>query len=179
MYAEVGRCGILCSFLPGCGLIQCCQYTHVLWPIVRHMLHVLGRPTQTSQSIDTINVHRTTPTYALATTPSKSQCWVHLILDPNERIQHHWAGLVQVEGVALHLGLRCRLVWVPSVDLECFDLGLLAWVRLLGGAGLRCRLWGAGCGGQFAHGGQRLALGVLDGRRHTAAECERRKAPCC
>jgi len=51
---------------------------------------------QTSQSINSINIHRTTPTYSLPTTPSKCQRRINLILNPDQRIQHHRTRLIQI-----------------------------------------------------------------------------------
>lgn len=89
------------------------------------------RHTQTSQSIDPINVHRTAPTNALSATPSKRQRRIDFILDPDQRIQHHRPRLVQIKRIRLHLRLRCRLIRVPAVDLESLGLGLWAHVRVL------------------------------------------------
>lgn len=53
--------------------------------------------TQTGESVDTVNVHRTATADTLAATPSEGQSRVDLVLDTDERIQHHGSGLVQVE----------------------------------------------------------------------------------
>jgi hypothetical protein len=82
--------------------------------------------TQTSKSIDTINVHRTTPTNALATTPSKCQGGVNLVLNSDQSIQNHGSRLIQIKSVALHMRLLSWLVGIPAVDVEGLDLGF--WV---------------------------------------------------
>lgn len=86
--------------------------------------------TKTSQRIHTIDIHRTAPTDTLATAPSEGQCRVDLVLDPDQSIQHHGSGLVQIQGVALHPRLGGWLVGVPSVDVECLDLcvGIFGWL---------------------------------------------------
>lgn len=87
--------------------------------------------TETCQGVDSVNVHGTTSANTLATTPPERQGGVHLVLDPDERIQHHGSGLVQVERVRLHLGLGGRLIWVPSVDVEGLGLRICAGLRVL------------------------------------------------
>lgn len=101
-----------------------------------------GGRTQTSQSINTINIHRAAPANTLSTAPAKRECGIHLVLDPNQRVEHHGPGLVQVQRVRLHPRLRGRLVGVPAVDVEGLDLG----VGLLGGRG------GYACHAADAHG---------------------------
>jgi hypothetical protein len=92
--------------------------------------------TEACQCVDSINVHGTTPANSLTATPPESQCRVHLVLDPDERIEHHGPSLVQIERVRLHLGLRRWLIWVPSVDVESLCLCILAGLRLLDCRGL-------------------------------------------
>lgn len=87
--------------------------------------------TETCQGVDSVNVHGTTSANTLATTPPERQGGVHLVLDPDERIQHHGSGLVQVERVRLHLGLGGRLIWVPSVDVEGLGLRICAGLGVL------------------------------------------------
>jgi len=81
-------------------------------------------PTQTSQSINPINIHRTAAADPLAAAPPERQRRVHLVLDPDQRVQHHGSRLVQVQRVRLHPRLRRRLVGVPAVDVEGLRLGL-------------------------------------------------------
>lgn len=83
-----------------------------------------GKHTQTSQRINSINIHGTASTDTLPTTPSKRERRVNLILDSDQRIQHHGSGLVEVQSVLLHARLVRGRVWVPTVDAECLDLGL-------------------------------------------------------
>jgi len=91
---------------------------------------------QAGQSVDTVDVHRAAAADTLSAAPSESQGRVDLVLDSDQSIQHHGTRLVQVEGVALHPWLGCWLVWVPSVDVEGLDLGVLVWYGLLDGRGL-------------------------------------------
>lgn len=55
--------------------------------------------TKTCQCVYTVNVHGATSTNSLTTTPPEGQGWVDFVLDPDERIQHHGSGFVQVEGI--------------------------------------------------------------------------------
>jgi hypothetical protein len=116
------------------------------------------RLTQTSQSVDTINIHGTAPTDTFSATPSERKRRIHLILDPDQRIEHHGAGLVQIQCVCLHPWLRGRLVRVPPVDVEGLDLG----VRI---AGLQRR--GNRCHAADAHWG---AQGGTEGREGAGGE---------
>lgn len=88
-------------------------------------------PAQARKRILPIDVHRTGPAYTLPARPSERQRRVNLVLDLDQRIQHHWPRLVQVDSVRLQRGLLARFVWVPPVYLE-----LLVHHRLL----QRCRL---------------------------------------
>ena len=81
--------------------------------------------TQTRQRVDTINVHCAATANALSAASPESESGVHLVLDPDKRVQHHGSGLVQVEGVGLHLGLGRGLIGVPAVDVEGLGQGLL------------------------------------------------------
>ena len=83
-----------------------------------------GNSAQACKSVDTIDIHRTRPTNALSARPSERQCGIDLVLDANQSVQHHWARLVQVEGVRLHLRLRGRLIRVPPVDMKGLDSGI-------------------------------------------------------
>lgn len=130
--------------------------------------------TQTGQCVDSVNVHGAASTNALSATSPEGQSWVDLVLDANQRVQHHGSRLVQIEGVGLHARLLRGLIGIPPVDLE--GLGLCVGVegRLLCIAGLAggdhwCRrvLRPGGVGGDLAS------------RGHGAAEDLRRKAPCC
>lgn len=121
--------------------------------------------TKTSQSVDTINVHRTTTADTLSATSSECKSRIRLVLDSDECIEHHGSSLVQVESVRLHLGLGCRLIRVPSVDVERLDLGLLVRSWLLDGRGLA--LWDNRARG-FASLSK--ARDGLDSRRHATAE---------
>lgn len=89
------------------------------------LLHQLipAKHTQASKGVDTIDVHRTATADTLTATPSEGQGGVDFVLDSNERIQHHGAGLGQVQFVGLHLGLFGGSIGVPAVNLELLDLG--------------------------------------------------------
>ena len=67
---------------------------------------VCGDTAQARQSVYAVNVHGAAAANALTTTPPEGESRVDLVLDTDERIQHHGSSLVQVESVCLHLGLR-------------------------------------------------------------------------
>lgn len=55
--------------------------------------------TQTSQCIHAVDIHGTTPTNTLSATAAESQGRIHLVLDPDQRIQHHRSRLIQIQSV--------------------------------------------------------------------------------
>lgn len=103
-----------------------------------------GDTAQASQGVHTVDVHGTASANTLTATPPEGKSRVDLVLDTDERIQHHRSGLVQVQRVRLHLGLRRWLVRVPSVDVEGLCLCILAGLGLLLG---RCLALGDGLAG--------------------------------
>lgn len=115
-----------------------------------HFVWLLRR-TQACKCVDTIDVHRTASADSLSATPSEGQGRVGLVLDADERVEHHRAGLVEVERVLLHVRLLGGFIGVPSVDLELLDASSRVGLRL-----------------------QDVLL-VLDDRGHCAAEELRRR----
>jgi hypothetical protein len=97
----------------------------------------MEKHTQAGESVDTVNVHGAGTADALSAGSAEGKSRVQLILDSDQSIQHHGTGLVEVEGVALHLGLVAGGVGVPSVDVEGLDLAVLVLCGLLDG---RCGL---------------------------------------
>lgn len=87
--------------------------------------------TQASQGVDTVNVHRTATADTLSAASPEGQGGVHLVLYPDERIEHHGPGLVQIQLVGLHGGLLGGLVGVPAVDMELLDARVLGHVGVL------------------------------------------------
>lgn len=100
---------------------------------------VRGNTAQAGQGVDTVDVHGAATADTLTATPPESKGRIDLVLNADERIQHHRSGLVQVEGVRLHLGLRGRLIGVPSVDVEGLCLRILLRLRLVLGRCLALR----------------------------------------
>lgn len=112
-----------------------------------------GKHTETGKCINTINIHRTTPTNPLPTTPSKREGGVNLILNPNQRIQHHRARLIQIQSIRLHTRFGRGLVRVPAVDVERLDLGVWSGRWFFDGAGSALGGHGGGLVGVSADGG--------------------------
>ena len=81
------------------------------------------RLTQAGQRVDAIDVHSAAPADALPAAAAKGQGRIDLVLDPDQRVEHHRPRLVEVERVRLHAGLRGRLVGAPAVDVEGLDSG--------------------------------------------------------
>ena len=101
------------------------------------LLSSVGRDAaQAGQCVDAVNVHGTAAADALSAASSECKGRVHLVLDPDQCIKHHRAGLVQIDRVCLHPRLGCRLIWVPAVDVESLEFGILVRSRILDIAGL-------------------------------------------
>lgn len=77
-----------------------------------------GDSAQACQGVLAVDVHGTASTDALSATPPEGQGRILLVLDLDQSIEDHGAGLVEVDGVGLQLGLLGRGIRVPSVDLE-------------------------------------------------------------
>jgi len=107
------------------------------------LLRVGWNAAQAGESVDTINVHRAATADALSAAPSESQGGINLVLNPDQRIQHHGTGLIQIQSVGLHSWLRGWLIGVPAVDVECLDLCLGIVGGLLDRARLRWRYSGS------------------------------------
>lgn len=133
----MGRCGIPWRYPWECGLSMFVSWLSSTCPQLIPTKH-----TQASKGVDTIDVHRTATADTLTATPSEGQGGVDFVLDPNERIQHHGAGLGQVQFVGLHLGLLGRSIGAPAVNLELLDLrgGLLYTFQKLA-AGTKPGYW--------------------------------------
>jgi len=58
------------------------------------LLGVGWNAAQTSQSVYTINIHRTASTNSLPTAPSERKSRINLVLDADQSIQHHRTSLV-------------------------------------------------------------------------------------
>lgn len=133
----MGRCGIPWRYPWECGLPM-----FVSWLSSTCYQSIPIERTQASKGVDTIDVHRTATADTLTATPSEGQCGVDFVLDPNECIQHHGAGLVQVQFVGLHLGLLGGSIGVPAVNLELLDLsGGLLYTPLKLAAGTKLGYW--------------------------------------
>lgn len=83
------------------------------------------RHTQASQGVDAINVHGTASANTLSAASSEGQGGIDFVLYPDQSVEHHGTGLLQIQLVGLHLGLLGRLVRVPAVDVESLHLSLL------------------------------------------------------
>jgi len=94
---------------------------------------------QASKSVNTINVHRAASANTLSATPSECEGGVDLVLDSDQGIQHHRAGFVQIQGVALHAWLGGWLIGIPSVNVECLDLRVCIRSGFFNCRGLRRR----------------------------------------
>lgn len=93
-----------------------------------------GDSAQACQGVLAVDVHGTASANALSATPSEGQGRILLVLDLDQSIQDHGAGLVEVDGVGLQLGLLGRGIRVPSVDLEGLGPGLLGLAHRRHGA---------------------------------------------
>ena len=80
--------------------------------------------TQASERVLAVDVHGTATADTFTAASSEGESRVQFVLDADDGVQHHRAGLVQIDGVALHVRLFARGIRVPSVDLECLHARL-------------------------------------------------------
>jgi hypothetical protein len=109
------------------------------WVDARLLGRVGGDAAEARERVDAVDVHGAAAADALTTAPPEGQRGVDLVLDPDQRVQHHGPCLVQVQRVRLHARLRRRLVGVPPIDVECLCFRILARLRLLDGRRLALR----------------------------------------
>lgn len=119
------------------------------------------RHTEAGQGVLAVDVHGAGTADALAATSAEGQGRVDLVLDADDGVEHHGAGLVEVNGVALQARLLGGRVGVPAVDLERLEARLL----LLDLA-------------DRGHGARKGDAGA-EGRRPGGAEDSRRVAKSC
>ena len=110
-----------------CNLVSAC----FLW-----ILFSVGRRTQASQRVDSIDIHSAASTDSLPTTPPECQGRIHLVLNANQCIQHHRARLVQIERVRLHFRFLRGRIGRPTVDVESLCSGLGGLRGLVDGGGV-------------------------------------------
>ena len=130
-------------------------------------------PTQTRQRIHAINVHRARATDALPARTPERQRRIQVILDLDERIQHHRSAFRQVDLVRLQRRLFRRRVRVPAVDFELLEF--------LAGSGRGRRRGGvvAGRGGADRAGGRQGLGGCQEaGRGRTCGKHHERGVVC-
>lgn len=72
----------------------------------------------TSQSVDTSNVHGAGATDSLSTRSAESQSWIHFVLDLNESIEDHGTAILQVHGIFFHFRFLSLLLRIPSINGE-------------------------------------------------------------
>src|SRR3546814_12193896 len=81
--------------------------------IARHVLDRL----EAGQRVRAVDVHRAGAADALAARPAEGQAGVDVVLDVDDRVQHHRAAAVQIDGVALQPRVLAG-VGAPAADLE-------------------------------------------------------------
>lgn len=123
-----------------------------------------------SKGVDTVNVHGARTANALTARATEGERGVDLVLDLDQSIENHWAGLVEVKGVRLKTRLLGRLIGVPSVDLELLQVLGLARATNVGIAGGRGETGGCGCGEGSST--RRAGDGGSEGGTETAADVE-------
>lgn len=138
------------------------------------------RHTEASKGVLAVDVHGAGAADTLAATSAERQGRVDLVLDADDGVEHHGAGLVEVNGVALQARLLGGRVRVPAVDLERLEARLLLLDLADGGHG--ARKGNAGAKGRRPGGAEdsrRVAkschfsgLSVADGRDQEAEHYE-------
>lgn len=86
---------------------------------------------EAGEAVVAVDVHGAAPADALAAAASEGERRVLLVLDLEQRVQHHRPAVGEVDLVVLEVRLRRRRVRVPPVDREGLHVG--------GGARLRRR----------------------------------------
>ena len=76
---------------------------------------------QASERVRAVHIHGARAADALAAGAAEGEGRVHLVLDFDQRVEHHRPALIQVDLVVLHFRLRAR-VRIPPVDGECFHV---------------------------------------------------------
>ena len=76
-----------------------------------------------SEGVDAADVHGARSADAFPAGPPECDGGVHLVLDLDERVQHHGTTGVQVDIELLHARLVARLIGIESVDEELLVLG--------------------------------------------------------
>ena len=90
-------------------------------------LHILDRG-GAGEAVLAIDIHRARPANPLAARASEGQCRVDLILDLDDRVEHHRPAFVEVDGVMVVTWI-CAAVGIVAIDFERLEalarLGLI------------------------------------------------------
>jgi hypothetical protein len=78
---------------------------------------------EAGEAVVAVDVHGAAPADPLAAAPAEGERRVLLVLDLEQRVQHHGPAVGQVQLVVLELRLRRRRVRVPPVDREGLGVG--------------------------------------------------------
>jgi len=100
---------------------------------------------QASKGVLSVDVHCARSADTLSAGASERQSGVHLVLDLDERIQNHWPGLVEINGVLLEGRFLLRFVRIPAIDLKLFHQRWFLCGNCLPscGGGCKCAHWRA------------------------------------
>lgn len=90
------------------------------------------------QRIRSTNVHRAWTADAFTARPTESQCWIDLVFDFQQRVQHHRSAFIQIDLVFLQKWFFTRFLRIPSVDFKCLQTRLLLWFGFSGGRSSWC-----------------------------------------
>lgn len=80
-----------------------------------------GDAAQAGQRVDAVDVHGTRAADTLTARAAEGQRGVLLVLDANQRVEHHGARLVEVELERVHARLLRGRVGAPAVDLKALE----------------------------------------------------------
>ena len=133
--------------------------------------------TKAREVVLAVDVHGAGTADTLTATPPEDEGGILLVLDLEKGVKHHLAGLVEVEFVALEVGLLCGVVGVPAVDLESLHpLGLVGLGRLADGSHGASKHGGRGSEGGLASSGGELGAehpgcGRTEGGHCVFCEC--------
>ena len=84
--------------------------------------HILGA----SQRIGPINIHGARAANAFTARTTEGQCWIDLILNPQNGIQNHWSAITAIDIISVDAGIMI-IIRIPAVYAE--------FTNIIGGIG--------------------------------------------
>ena len=98
---------------------------HVGERVDRRGVFYVGDESRASKPVRAVDSHGAGSADPLAAGAAESQGRIDLILDPDKRVQHHWPAIVQIDLVAVDMGIATgiRIVAIDFESLHAFRVG--------------------------------------------------------